>query len=202
MGCSCKKFIRGFGFTILTLITIGSTIALFAACLYFIKTKLDDISQTLLIVVIVALCISILVFIFGIYASVKGKKCARSLLAIIYIFYALIVGAMAIFVLACKGVLYDAVKSQFDSGNQDFINIIQAGFNCKSWDNATVGNTSCKSAIETFYNSTILIIGICLGVVFFILLVGIIFVFKYVCCGKDDKSDDNNQISTPLTYGW
>lgn len=207
---SCNNFVRSFGFTILTLLTIGSTVALFGLSTYYIYKFLDGVSDGFIAGVIVALCISFLVFCFGIYASCKGTKCTRSVLAVIYIVYALFVGAMAIFFLAFKSKIVELIGKEYNKKNNELVESINKAFKCNSWvginnttdylqENATI---SCKEKINEFYNKTQLVIGIVLIAVFLILIIGIILVFKYICCSKDDASSNKEQISTPLTYGW
>lgn len=207
---SCKNFVRSFGFTILTLFTIGSTVALFALSTYYIYKVLDGVSDGFIAGVIVALCVSFLVFCFGIYASCKGTKCSRSILAIIYIIYALFIGFMAIFFLAFKNKIIELIGKEYNKNNNEFVESINKAFNCHSWE--VINNTidylqenktiSCKEKICEFYNKTQLVIGIILIGVFLILIFGIVLVFKYICCSNEDDSSLKEQISTPLTYGW
>lgn len=208
---NCKKFVRGFGFTILTLLTIGSTVALFGLSTYYIYKFLDGVSDGFIAGIIVALCVSFLVFCFGIYASCKGTKCTRSVLAVIYILYAIFVGAMAIFFLAFKNKILTLIGDQYNKENNELVESINKAFNCNSWEgNQTVNTTvsenttliSCKEKIEKFYNKTQLVIGIILIAVFLILVVGIILVFKYICCSAEDSTSSKERLSTPLTYGW
>lgn len=217
----CDQCLRGFGFTILSLITIGASTALFAIALYFIATKFKDISNTLMVIVVLALCVSILVLLFALYASVKGNKCVRTILVFIYIIYAAIVGAAAIFLFAFKGKLLSLINTGVEKNNSDVIHSISEGFNCKMGTEQVIiegqtktkyyfYNSSCESAVNSFYKAKLPPIGGCLVGIFVILVIGIILSFRYLCCTKENQdlsttepiNKSKDQLNSPLTYGW
>lgn len=208
----CQQCLRGFGFTILSLITIGASTALFALALYYIATKFKDISNTLMTIVVLALCVSILVLLFALYASIKGNKCVRTLLVFIYIIYAVIVGAAAIVLFAFKQKLINLIQTGVEKNNTDLIHSITEGFKCKMIEKPklTFIGSDCENKVNSFYKSKLPPIGGCLIGIFVILVIGIILSFKYLCCTKEvqdlsttepiNKSKD--QLNSPLTYGW
>lgn len=215
----CDQCLRGFGFTILSLITIGASTALFAIALYFIATKFKDISNTLMVIVVLALCVSILVLLFALYASVKGNKCVRTILVFIYIIYAFIVGAAAIFLFAFKGKLMDLIETGVkDKNNSDIIHSITEAFKCEMNVNETVNHTkqyyfkgsNCEDEVSKFYKAKLPPIGGCLIGIFVILVIGIVLSFRYLCCVKDNQdlsttepiNKSKDQLNSPLTYGW
>lgn len=213
----CDQCLRGFGFTILSLITIGASTALFAIALYFIATKFKDISNSLLIIVVIALCVSVLVLLFAFYASCKGNKCVRTILVFIYIIYALIVGAAAIFLFAFKGKLMGLISDGVEKNNSDLIHSIQEGFNCKMNSNTTKNGTvyyfygsECDDKVNSFYKAKLPPIGGCLVGIFVILVIGIVLSFRYLCCVKETQdlsttepiNKNKDSLNSPLTYGW
>ncbi|OHS92947.1 hypothetical protein TRFO_12124 [Tritrichomonas foetus] len=227
----CKQCCRSFGFTILSIITIGAACALFGVALYYIATMFKDVSNTLMVACVIALCVSILVFLFALYASVKDNRCIRTVLTFIYIIFAFVVGAAAILMFAFKGTLFKLIQGEIEKNNTDLIYSLEKAFDCKLVVNATTpdqpdtnsslmfleegGNVSfygsdCEDKINKFWKSRIPPIGGALIGIFVIIVIGIILSFKYICCTKDnvdlsptDKSNrSKEQLNSPLTYGW
>ena len=176
MPSKCQRFCLAFGFTILTLVTVGTTVVLFSFAVHYSK-KLE-VSKGLTNGVIIALVVSIVVFLFAIIASFAAKRCLRGTLGIIYIVYAIFVLGMAIVLLAFKSKILTLIGDAFKNENKDITKSIKEGFNCLYWMNIS----------------------------FVILVAGIVLSFVYACCCKNKEDDlssnSNSQFNTPLTYGW
>ncbi|KAH0795233.1 Tetraspanin family protein [Histomonas meleagridis] len=197
----CGKFVGGIGFTLLTLITVGATVALFSIALYAVNKNFEGYSASLKTGLIIALVISIVVFIFGIYASFSKNRCVKCILSIIYIVYAIFVLIMAIVILALGGAISEVISREFQS-NPDFRSSFEKTFNCYTWNSNTSNNT-CQSVFDSSFGVARKAIGGCLLGIFFLLLIGIIVAFCHVCRKRsDDFSGSENTINTPLSYGW
>ena len=213
----CKQCCRSFGFTILSVLSIGAAVALLSAAVYFIATKFKGISDSLLTIVIIALCVSVLVFLFSLYASTKDNKCVRTVLTFIYIIFALVMGAAGIFLLAFKGELLKIINDAVVRNQTDVTYSIETAFNCQmltSNDTSQGGreqfyDSECESKVDEFYKSKIPPIGGCLIADFVVLMFGVVMSFRYICrkekldlSPSDQSNKSREQLNSPLTYGW
>lgn len=206
MPSKCQRFCLAFGFTILTLVTVGTTVVLFSFAVHYSK-KLE-VSKGLTNGVIIALVVSIVVFLFAIIASFAAKRCLRGTLGIIYIVYAIFVLGMAIVLLAFKSKILTLIGDAFKNENKDITKSIKEGFNCLYWMNISLINdpNNCYDKVSDFWNKKGKVVAYILIAVFVILVAGIVLSFVYACCCKNKEDDlssnSNSQFNTPLTYGW
>jgi hypothetical protein len=206
---ACGTFGRGFYFTVLTLITIGATSGLLITLLvFFVRLHLNEASSTVLAVIIVAMCVSILLLIYGFYASVYGGPCQKAVLSLIYLIFALAMGAFGICILALKKQITTAIGNEWNKGG-DFVSNFEKQLKCQSWDNDSACNSPepdrcCKHVFEDFYAKFGTGIGAGLIVLFVILMVGDVFAWKFVCekAKKKDEKGPSQSLTTPLTFSW
>lgn len=209
----CKDCCTSFGFTILTILTIGTATALFGVALYYIATKFKDISNSLMTIIVICLCVSLLVLLVSIAISVKGNKCTKSILVFIYIIFALVVGAAAILLFAFKSKIMDTIENGVVANKTDLIHSIEVAFSCSMQspsdpETLCFKNCPCGGKVDSFYQAKLPPIGGCLVGIFVVLIIGIIFSFRYLCSSQktnDDTTTGQNPqpaLNQSLTYGW
>ncbi|KAK8860420.1 Leukocyte surface antigen cd53 [Tritrichomonas musculus] len=203
------KCASGTCFTLLTLLTIGLTLALFIFAT-IVYAKIKTASESIFIGLIVCLCISFLLFVFGIYASCCGNNCVKGILSILYIVYALGIGAAGVVLLIYRQKLPDYFSDAYHKGSlsNSTIDTIQETFNCHFPPKATVleDQEDCLEKFKDYVHRYGLICGIALLALFIFLLLGVCLAIRIICKKDEDisnaKSRENEQINTPLTYGW
>ncbi|OHT08688.1 hypothetical protein TRFO_04750 [Tritrichomonas foetus] len=213
---SCKKCCTGTCFTILTIFTIGLTLGIFIFAT-IVYSKIRTVNDTIFIVIIIALCVTALVFIFGIYSSCCGNKCTKGILTFIYLIYALVLAALGISLLIFKNKLPGYFREAYDSGkfSKEDIATLEETFNCQfpESENGTslllndtdTNQTDCFEMFESYVKDYGLWLGIALIILFVILFIGVVLACR-LACKKDEESTGTHpvkeQVSTPLTYGW
>jgi hypothetical protein len=109
--------------------------------------------------VIVSVAVTFLCLVFAIYASCCGKKCARAVLAVCFMFFSLVALSLAIIVWTeQKGILKLIGRLWDDPGFAPFRDRFESKFGCEGWDepsNSTASDvppeeTSCESVISLF----------------------------------------------------
>lgn len=215
MGKCCSNLC----FTILTLLTIGVTLGVFIVCILWCYkygvTKIEE-ANIILIISVIGLCVSALIFFFGVYASFCGKKCAKSILAIIYLIYALGLCALAILIFAFKTQTLETFKKFLERKPDELVIQLENLLKCCGYDddyNKTwceteasieVKDVRCKPIIESNYKYAQYAAGVLIGL-FILLMVGDVIAFRLICRKENDeerKNQNREQLSTPLTYGW
>jgi hypothetical protein len=196
-----------FLFTVLTLLTIGASCALFiAAIVYLAKIQIQSVSETLWVAVIIAMCASFLILCFGIYASWWGKACSRTIVLLIYIIYALVLGAIGIALLALKNTLMTEFGKLWEGEPAEARKKIEEFLKCKGWTSENEVTPSCKAKVDEFYGKYGGIIGGCLLGLFVILMAGSVWGFYLTCKGGQERSDTDtprrNNVREPLAYSW
>ena len=198
----------------LTLATIGATLALFI----FVTIKaieLKELSDKILIVVIAGLCVSLLLFFLGLYASCCGGKCIRSIVAILFLVYAVGLAALGIVIFAFKTNLYNAIEKVMDKEDVDQSIIdIEKQLKCCGFEDATLvrcwnssyANVTCGSKLDAIYTKEgYILAGSCLGAAL-LLFIGTIFAYKFLCREVKSETETNNKIEETLVstdrYGW
>lgn len=197
----------------LTLVTIGATLALF---LYVtIKVvELKTLSDTSVIVVVVGLCLSILLFVIGIYASCCGGKCIRSIVSILFLIYAVGLGALGIVIFAFKTKLYDGISKIMDREDVDKgVLDIEANLKCCGWEIANLTrcenstfHVMCSEKLDKIYTKEgYILAGACLGAAL-VLIIGTVFAFKFLCKEAESETETKNTYAETLVstdrYGW
>jgi hypothetical protein len=194
---------RGILFTILTLLTIGVSSALFILVVYyFVDLGIQKAENKVFAIVVTAMCVSILLLVYGFWASTCGGKGAKYSLAVIYLVYAFVLLAIGVVLLALKGKIIDAVDDYFTGLAPDakVRTAFEDEFNCK-W-NATV-EVECKVKFEDMYKSFGIGVAAGLIVLFAILIAGDIVAWKWLCSTwDDDTTGPKANVTTPLTYSW
>lgn len=198
-------------FTILTLLTIGCTFALFVfATVVFVKIK--SASNEIFIVIIICLGVSFLILIFGIYASCCGNNCVKGVLSILYIIYAFAIGALGVALIIFQKKLPEYFDKAYYDGtlSNTTQDMIVEAFNCKfPPKNKRINDETPKDCLDKFkdyVHNYGLICGIALIVLFILLFIGVCFAIHVICKKDQDlsnaKSREQEQMNQPLTYGW
>lgn len=197
-------------FTVMTLLTIGVAAVVFGFMIYYFKKMaVHEASNGLYAALIIGLCVSILILIYGTYASCCGAKCHKILICILYSLFSVALLALGVYMLAAKSQLMDLL-SQAWSSSEGFL-AVETELNCSGWSVATNNTrpTKCEEVIGNYYDKYGKLGGgvfIVLGVLLF---GGVILAFKIICRknkgderGSSQQGSDRNQFTTPLHYGW
>lgn len=197
-------------FTIMTLFTIGVTTVVFGFMLYYFKMMaITEASDALYAVLIIGLCVSLLILIYGTYASCCGGRCHKVIISLIYIIWALVLLAVGIYVLGSKGKLLDMLGEHWDANKEKgAISTAEQELKCSGWNVVTPGISTCKEVISGYYNKYGKPCAGVLIVLSLILFVGVFLAFKMICRkttderGSSSQQGGRDQFTTPLTYGW
>lgn len=200
------KCALGACFTLLTIITIGATLALFIFAV-IVYTKIKVVSETVFIVVIVGLCVTALLFLFGIYASFCGGNCSKNLLSILYLLFSLVIGGAGVILLIYRTKLpeyfEEYVKNQ---DHKEIIDTIENVFKCSVEE--TPGTKTCQVIFKEYCEKYGAIVGGCLLGIFAFLLFGVIIAWCLMCQqGKADTSNvqplnTQNTLNDQLNFDW
>ena len=202
---------RNFLFTVLTLLTIGVSLAVFAAMLYYFdQIAIKQVAEDLFVGVVIGLCLSVLLLIYGFYASCCGNRCHKCLLSVFYLIFSITLGAVGVALLAVKGKIEEGLAKLWETGQTQVTSALEDGFKCISWDNHSIAESErCRTKIMNFYSKYGNIGGGCLIALFVVLMAGTVLAFRFVCKSepKSDKASSTqpngkDQFTTPLTYGW
>jgi len=198
-----------FLFAVLTLLTIGaSTVVFVFLVIYFNKIHMKSVSESLLIGVIIGLCVSILVLLYGAYASCCGGRCHKLVLTVLYLVFSLVLGAIGVALLAVKGEVEKGLAMLWSTGKTDVTDSLEEGFSCKGWGEAS---DSCKTVIMDFYSKWGTIAGGALIGLFVLLMIGVVFACRFICRSRADEGSEKgsaaqpgarDQFTAPLAYGW
>lgn len=195
-------------FTIMTLVTIGVTTAVFGIMLYYFKMiAIQEASSGLYAVLIIGLCVSLLILIYGTYASCCGGKCHKVIISLIYIIWAIVLLAVAVYVLVSKDKLLDTLGGAWDSNNETFKHA-ENGLKCHNWDKKEGELETCKVKITEIYEKYGTPAGAVLIILALLLFVGVFLAFKIICRKTADdgasssQQGGRDQFTTPLSYGW
>lgn len=208
---SCKDCFRRFFFLIISIITIGATAAVLLYAIILINQKnLNTIDKNIIIIVVIAFCISVVALIFSIIASTCGRNCTNVVLAFVFLIYTVFLVLIGVFVLAYQHVIESIISKAFgstDNSTMKIISAIEDGFNCIGWgdnDNRTEGEKDCKFEFESFYGKYKIVIAVIAFIVAFILVIATILAFKYACCSVTDEEEitASSKVKEQLTYGW
>ena len=193
--CGC---ISATVFSILTISTIGVTFAATLAVFLLIKLKsLDVVSREVYIGSIIALVVVALVFLFAIYASCCGGRCAKFILFILYIAYAVAFAALGVFILVKRDAFIDELNRFWvDPKLQETAEIIEKAFHCACWNETLCYNgTEFKEGqdCETILHQDVhkywnVIVGVTFGFAALIFL-GASCACGYACCANRDSGE-------------
>jgi hypothetical protein len=149
------------------------------------------------------MCLSLLLLLYGFYASIWGNACHKAVLSTFYGIFAIVLGALGICVLAFKTKIIEGL-SNYLNDNQDALNEFGRELHCSTVN----GAAECMNVFGSYYDKFGKGIGAALIVLFVILMVGDVLAWKFVCDrirGRDklgDGSDGGKQLTAPLTYSW
>ena len=206
MGQCCTRFCM----TLLTLSTVGLTLAIFAYGIVIAK-DMKELDDRILISIIIALCVSALLFIFGLYSSWKGGKCARSITGLLFIIYGVALLGFAVLLFIYKNKVRGFIAEKLDTENIDHtLQEIEKEFGCcgldKELDRCKESHQgTCAAKLDGILNKSMIVAGVSLGAGL-LLTIATIFVMRATC--KEESSAKNesgityNQSLNNENYGW
>jgi hypothetical protein len=201
---SCGSCRNGVLFTVLTLLTIGASSALFIVMVaFFVHFKLSTAESGLFAGIIAAMCVSLLLLLYGFYASLCGSRGHKFLLAVLYCIFAVLIALLGIFILALRNKISTSVGELFDKhSGSSFVTMLEEELQCSNWTGCT-DPPCCKDRFDELYRSYGNPIGASLIVLFVALMVGDFFAWKWVCKNLNtDSTKEHMETTTPLTYSW
>jgi hypothetical protein len=145
-----------------------------------------------------ALILSVLLLIYGFWASIRGQKIAKGIIAFLYLIYALALLALGISLLALKTKLLETIDD-FMAKDVEVRTEIETYFEC-IWNET--GETSCKTMVENVFNRLGLWIGIGLIALFVLLIIGDIVAWKWIREWEEVSKSGSQTLTAPLTYSW
>lgn len=210
---SAKTCCNNTCFAILSLLTVGLTFAgVILILVYVLKFKVKEYSQGFYYTSIILVCAGFILLAFAIYASFCGKKCAKTVISIIYILYALFLIGIAIVCFCLSSLIYTSLASIWKNSSETDIEsakTIEKAFKCCTYNisyaditNCTKEHSeyqTCEKAIKDKVNFP-MIGGIVLGLG--ILLLVATFCALCIACNDKGAEASHSQFDTPLNYGW
>ena len=198
MGGLCNCISATF-FSILTIGTIGITAIATTAIFILVKLKkLDVLSHQVYVGLTVALVVVLLIFLFAIYASCCGRRCAKFILFILYLLYAIAFAALGVVILVKKdAVVNEAERFWLEDKYEDTYKIIEKAFNCECWNATLCGDNEshytpghdCQTVLgNDVHKYWKVIIGVTFGFAGLIFL-GAACACGYACC-RDNHSGE------------
>jgi hypothetical protein len=183
---------------ILTLFTIGPSVGLFSFLLACsVELRLPKIMHTFFGVLIGALITSIILLLYGFWASLFGRKLAKVVLIYLYSVYAVWLLGFGICLLALRTTVLTRINNFMDR-DLDLRTYLELHFDCE-W-NAT-DDSSCKNRFEDVYDIFGTWIGLGLIGVCVILVAGDLVAWKNI--GKLKNNEDSVKLSLltlPFSY--
>ncbi|OHT14506.1 hypothetical protein TRFO_43023 [Tritrichomonas foetus] len=192
MGC-CGKCCKGLFLTLLSVVTMGVIAACLIAAVIVCKTEnINKISKTVFIILIVVCVLACLLFVFSLYASCCGKRCAKIVLGILFLVFSVILIIFGICVLALKDKIMDSVAKIWDITDKDYDaenkQNIEDIFKCCGWNihlcvSQMTAEKTCKVLLDDTFDKYGKIVGIILIVLAVLLIIGAILAF----CSKKGR---------------
>ena len=172
----CCKLFGSLFFTVLTLASLGAMTSICVACLIIYKTaKLDNISDTSFIILVISCCLCVVAFCFGIYASCCGEKCAKSVLAVFYLVFALLIIGATVFIQTSADTVLDKLRQiWYDEDYKEEIDEVKKELQCSSY-------VSCRNKIKKMLVDYGVYIYSVMYVFAGLLILGVVLAFVMVC---------------------
>jgi hypothetical protein len=183
--CRCRQVVL---FTVLSLGTIGILIIiLLTTMILFITLKLTEIGQSIFIITIVSLALSIALLIFAIYASCKRSHILRIVVTVIFIVLGLGMCTLSLYCLIANDSILQALGSLWDAPISDdslkLIIALEDGFHCCGWNESRQSCRDpfaelCNEAFKRVFSKEFEAISVSLLVCSMALLTGSVFAVK------------------------
>jgi hypothetical protein len=213
-----STFCRQFFFVIVSVLTIGSVLAILVTCFYFsAHFKLFSAESEILIALIISLVVTVLLLCFTVWVSCHAATASRCFLAVVFLAFDGGLFALSIFALVREGAVIGALGDFIDHPQNDdqrtVVRNLEATFKCCGWDlpPACGHPDSCKDSIggplHTYWKAAA---GATLGVAV-LLLVAVGFAFKFACARDyaqlPEKANDGKIVGTSpgptdYTHTW
>jgi hypothetical protein len=161
----CKAFCKSFFFIIVSLVTIGVAVAVFAGLVALcVKYRLKEIDTRVLVYSVIGLVASIIVFVLAIVISVARKRCLLGTLSVVFLIFALAMLGAGITGFAFKKKILNTIALIWDPkddrpGTLAVRSALEQSFDCCHWnsslwpiENCSVGAVNCSDVIEPDYN--------------------------------------------------
>jgi hypothetical protein len=202
-------------FTLLTLLTIGISTLLLAAVVVYLNTlSFTQINKGFFIGLSIALSVSLMILLYGIYASCCGEGCQKAVMSVLFMIYAVALIGIGVALLVLKSKIEEQFHVFWEKreDHPGAIEALEASFDCCGWDlsdfrvcfNSTRRGSWCGPKVEDAYKKYGTPIAGGLIGLGGLLLIGTIVAIVFVC--KAAKEDEWESASSgrknPLTSGW
>ena len=200
MGEPCRRIT----FFLVTLVSAGVVCFLGGASLAFsFICGLDRVAQPVVIAVGTAAGVSLLVFVFAVYASCCGKVKAHVVLSIVFLVFAGVFVAVAVLVWVRQS---DVLRLVGHAWDPEFFGAVgsrfEQRFGCKGWS----GRDTCEGVVRRWLDVWANVIGgVALGGCV-LACVGAFVAINYACCLDETDSSSRNvpmlKQTLMLSRGW
>ena len=197
---SCCDCLTAAVFAVLSVLTTGLTAALTISAFVLIKVKkIDILSDALHIGLILGVVAVTLAFLFSIWASCFGKRCAKGALGLIFVVFAAAFAALGIAMLLQRGAIKERASTFWQHPEAARVyEVIEDAFNCSCFNEAVhpseetcdPGKPTCEAAIGHALDKYGVIVAGCALGVSVLMLVGAGLAFSIACCRKGERSED------------
>jgi hypothetical protein len=186
-GSNGRECCRSFLFLSISFLTLGGVVAILITCFFFsVKFRLFDANSSLMIYLIVALVVTIFLFLFTIWISCHKSATTRFLLAIAFLVFDIALLFISIFAFVKEKPVREALGYMIDhpkpGDQQNIVDKLEETFDCCGWDiHCRDGRPLCKDKIGeplSSYWKAVAGVALGLGVILFI---GVVFAFKFAC---------------------
>ena len=197
---SCCECLTATVFAVLSVLTTGLTAALTIGAFVLIKVKkIDILSDALHIGMILGVVAVTLAFLFSIWASCCGKRCAKGALGLIFVVFAAAFTALGIAMLLQRGSIKERASTfwQKPEATAHVYEVLEDAFKCSCFNEAVHPSEetcdpekpTCEAAIgDALDKYGVIVAGCALGVSA-LMLVGAGLAFSIACCKKDESSE-------------
>jgi hypothetical protein len=194
---------------VLSLLSVGCVMgALLASVVMFIRYNLVRVNLTLFVFVLVALVVSLLLFIFAIYASFHQKRGLRVSVIIVFLLFDLGIIGLGSYALSLRSSVLPWLRDVWNKDDPTqaelkYIEALEDGFDCCGWSTYrpecdTSDDVSlCETTISTVYKRYFTPAAATLVSFGAVLVIASIIACRIVCTTKPDNDKDDS-LGEPL----
>jgi hypothetical protein len=180
----------------MTLLVIGAASALLIVMVtLFVHFELSKSDSGVFAGIVAAMCVSLLLFLYGFYSFICGSRHHKLVLAIIDSISAVALAVLGIVILTHHSKISDSVETLFEEhSDSNFVTKLEKELDCTNW-------IGCQEKFQELYRSYRTPIGASLIILFVALMVSDFFTWKWVCnTFNTDPALDHKAMTTPFTY--
>jgi hypothetical protein len=181
---------------------------LIAGLVMGLKLQLFQADGTLVPYYITATVVTVLMFVFSLWVSCHHSRCARIVLAVFFLIYALALVALAIIAFIRKNSITDDIAKLWTGGGEGHktaVRALEKAFECSGWETPNASSPYTRPcngvigpAVKKYWQIAAGVL-LAFGV---LLVVAIVFAFKLACGETDEsvelKSQGNARYTDPL----